>query len=311
MSKFFKKYIRYPFEGILMVVIFPLVCILPFSWTSALFGVLTSAFGRFSKISRRAVKNYQMFFPRATQQEAALLVDKVWNNFGRSIGEYHKLRLYNVYESERFEVQGVEHIDRLIEDGKPGIIFSAHLASWEPAIMAATQRGLKLSQLYRTLNNPYVDKIVRWGQERIGQEVLTKGSKDGRRLVQVLKEGGHLFMLVDQKMNNGIAVPFMGRLAMTPPAPARLALKFDCPLVPARVERIDGKARFRITYYPPLSYERTGDLNRDVYQIMKQVNETIEGWIRERPEQWLWLHQRWPKPGDALYEDFLKEYDSI
>ena len=105
--------------------------------------------------------------------------------------------------------------------------------------------------------------------------------------------GGHLGILPDQKMNDGIAVPFFGRDAMTAPALARLALRFDCPVVPLRAERTGG-ARFHIRFYPPLEIPNSGDRQADVLALMTEVNRIIEGWIIERPEQWLWLHRRWP-----------------
>ena len=94
-------------------------------------------------------------------------------------------------------------------------------------------------------------------------------------------------------MNDGIAVPFFGRDAMTAPALARLGLRFRCPIVPIRTERLDG-ARFRFTVLPPLEMADTGDQAADVLTTMTRVNATIESWVRARPEQWLWLHRRWP-----------------
>jgi len=94
-------------------------------------------------------------------------------------------------------------------------------------------------------------------------------------------------------MNDGIPIPFFGRPAMTAPALAEFALRFDCPVVPARVERLRG-ARFRITLYPPMDLPRTGDRRADVVAIMTKINAVIEEWVRERPDQWLWLHNRWP-----------------
>lgn len=94
-------------------------------------------------------------------------------------------------------------------------------------------------------------------------------------------------------MNDGIAVPFFGRPAMTAPALAQFALRFDCPVVPARVERLGG-ARFRLTIQPPLEIQKSGDRQADVLAAMTEVNRIIEGWVRDRPDQWLWLHRRWP-----------------
>jgi KDO2-lipid IV(A) lauroyltransferase len=100
-------------------------------------------------------------------------------------------------------------------------------------------------------------------------------------------------MLVDQKMNDGIAVPFFDRPAMTASAVAELALKFRCPVVPLRCERLGG-AHFRVTALPPLLLPDTGDRIADSYSLMLNINQLIESWIREHPEQWLWLHRRWP-----------------
>lgn len=99
--------------------------------------------------------------------------------------------------------------------------------------------------------------------------------------------------MVDQKLNNGIAVPFFGRDAMTAPALAQFALKYDCPVIPVRVERLSD-ANFRMTFYPALTIIPTEDREADVLRIMTEVNAIMEGWIRERPAQWLWLHKRWP-----------------
>jgi KDO2-lipid IV(A) lauroyltransferase len=101
-------------------------------------------------------------------------------------------------------------------------------------------------------------------------------------------------MLVDQKMNDGIAVPFLGRPAMTAPAVARFALKYRCPVIPARVQRVKG-AHFRMTFYPPLDLPNSGDVKADTLAMMTAVNDLIGSWIREAPGQWLWLHRRWPE----------------
>ena len=100
-------------------------------------------------------------------------------------------------------------------------------------------------------------------------------------------------MLVDQKLNDGIAVPFFGRPAMTAPALALLALRFDCDVLPARVERLRG-ARFRLTVCPPLPLPHSGNQNADVAGLTAAVTAALEAWIRDRPEQWFWLHRRWP-----------------
>ncbi|MBV24090.1 MAG: lauroyl acyltransferase, partial [Rhodospirillaceae bacterium] len=133
----------------------------------------------------------------------------------------------------------------------------------------------------------------RHARRAITHNFAAKGSTGGRESIRVLKEGGHLVLIADQKMNDGITVPFFGREAMTAPALAQLALKFGCPVVPAKVVRTGG-AHFRLTLYPPLEMPASGDKQANVAALMGQVNELIEGWVRENPGQWMWVHQRWP-----------------
>jgi KDO2-lipid IV(A) lauroyltransferase len=124
--------------------------------------------------------------------------------------------------------------------------------------------------------------------------MFAKGAQGARAALTHLQAGGSLGLLVDQKMNDGIAVPFFGRAAMTAPAIAQFALRFDAPILPVHVVRL-GPARFRMICEPPLNIARTGDKKTDTYAILLAVNTTLERWIREQPESWLWLHRRWPR----------------
>src|SRR5438034_521098 len=158
--------------------------------------------------------------------------------------------------------------------------------------LAAGQYGTDVAQIYRAANNPLVDRMIARFRGT-GSEFIPKGRVASRRALAALRRGAHLTLLVDQKLNDGIAVPFFGRPAMTAPALALLALRFDCAVLPARVERLAG-AHFRLTIHPPLALPRSGDRSADVAALMAAVNATLEGWIRERPEQWFWVHSRWP-----------------
>ena len=159
-------------------------------------------------------------------------------------------------------------------------------------MLAAVQYGISVAQVYRAGNNPLLDRMIaRYRGD--GGELIPKGRVAARRAIAALRRGTHLTLLADQKMNDGIAVPFFGRPAMTAPALAVLALRFDCDVLPARVERLAG-ARFRLTVFPPLPLPRSGEPHADAAALMARVNAILEGWIRDRPEQWLWVHRRWP-----------------
>lgn len=298
MKHYFKKFIKLifsrPLEALAVYTAYFISLLFPIEQASAGFSWVARKVTCMTEESKLARRNLSLTFPEKKPEEINQIIAEVWDNFARIMGEYGQLKNIRIYEDERFEVVGAEIIDQLRDDGKPAIIFSAHLASWEVAIMAASQRGLKVTQLYRMVNNRLVNWLVMRVQRQIGYEVLTKGSSDGRKLLAALKRGDHLFILVDQKLNGGIEVPFLGRPAMTAPAAGRLAFQLNCPLVPARVERLGG-FRFRITFYPPLDLPKIKDKNAAVLEIMKQVNTIIGSWVRARPGQWLWLHNRWLK----------------
>ena len=267
--------------------------LLPLDRASALGGWLGRNIGPTLGVSKRARLNLAAAMPDLTSAQIENIVRGMWDNLGRVAAEYPHLRAIRVFEpGGRVETAGFEHVDHARAAGRRMIFFSAHLANWEIAALAAGQYGIDIAQIYRAANNPLVDRLVARLRGELG-ELIPKGALGSRRAVAALRRGGHLSMLVDQKLNDGIAVPFFGRRAMTAPALALLALHYDCDVLPARVERFEG-VRFRLTIYPPLELPKSGNRNADVLGLMTAVNATLEGWIRERPEQWFWLHRRWP-----------------
>jgi KDO2-lipid IV(A) lauroyltransferase len=267
--------------------------LLPLDWASAIGGALARAIGPRLGISKRARLNIDRALPGLSEAEIAEIIAGMWDNLGRVTAEYPHLHEIRVFEPGGcVETHGFEHMDRAVAAGRRMIIFSGHIANWEIGMLAAVQYGAEVAQIYRAANNPLIDRmIIRF--RSIGGELIPKGTVAARRAIAVLRRGAHLTMLADQKMNDGIPVPFFGRPAMTASALAVLALRFDCDVLPARVERL-GRARFRLTVFPPLTLPRSGNNHADVATLMAQVNKILEDWIRDRPEQWFWLHRRWP-----------------
>jgi Kdo2-lipid IVA lauroyltransferase/acyltransferase len=267
--------------------------LLPLDWASATAGALARTVGPHLGISKRARLNLSRAFPALSDAEIARIIARMWDNLGRVAAEYPHLRKIRVFEpGGRVETDGFEHMERAIAAGRRMIIFSGHIANWEIGMLAAVQSGISVAQIYRAANNPLVDRMITWFRGEAG-ELIPKGAIAARRAIAVLRRGAHLTMLADQKMNDGIPVTFFGRPAMTSSALAALALRFDCDVLPARVERLGG-AHFRLTVFPPLPLPRSGDHHADVAALMTRVNQTLESWIRDRPEQWFWLHRRWP-----------------
>ena len=267
---------------------------LPIDAASGLGGALARQIGPRLGVSNRARRNLAAALPELSAVEIKRIVRGMWDNLGRVAAEYPHLRHIRIFPPDgRVETAGLEHLDRAIAAGRPVIIFSGHLGNWEIAALAAGQYGIDVAQIYRAANNPLVERMIARFRGA-ASEFIPKGAVASRRALAALRRGAHLTLLVDQKLNDGIAVPFFGREAMTAPALALLALHFDCAVLPARVERLRG-AHFRLTLSPPLAVPTRGERAADVAALMAEVNRTLESWIRERPEQWFWVHSRWPE----------------
>lgn len=283
--------IRY-LEACGAALLFGAFAVLPIDWASALGGATGRLIGPFLGISKHARRNIERALPRLSETEIGDVLRGMWDNLGRVAAEYPHLRKIRVFEpGGRVETHGVEHMDRAVAAGRQMIIFSGHIANWEIAMLAAVQYGISLAQIYRAANNRLVDRMIARFRGEAG-ELIPKGAIAARRAIATLRRGAHLTMLADQKMNDGIPVPFFDRPAMTAPALATLALRYDCDVLPARVERLGGP-NFRLTVFPALPLPRSGDAHADAAALMAQVNATLETWIRDRPEQWFWVHRRW------------------
>ena len=283
---------RYRVEAGLAALLIGALGLLPLDWTSGLGGAAGRLIGPRLGVSKRARLNLRAALPELSHAEIETIVRGMWDNLGRVAFEYPHLGKIEVFAGDRVEVRGLDNLQAALDAGRRVIMFSGHLGNWEIAALAGGQYGIDVAQIYRAANNPLVDAMLARLRGDAG-ELIPKGAVASRRAVAALRRGGHLSLLADQKLNDGIAVPFFGREAMTAPALAMLALRFDCDVLPVRVERLRG-ARFRLTVYPKLPLPVSGDRTADTLALMTAVNRTLETWIRERPDQWFWLHRRWP-----------------
>ena len=267
---------------------------------SALAGGFMGAIGpRLTRLSRRAEDNLAKAFPAWTQDRIKRTTREVWVNLGRTAAEFAHLDAFRPFEGGgRVTVTGEARLRAIAESGKPVIFVSGHFANWEIMSIMLSRAGLRYGFIYRAANNPLVDElIIKKRAAVMSRWQIPKGKRGGRALIEALKEGRSLAMLVDQKLNDGIAAPFMGREAMTAPAAARLSLKFGAPIIPVSIERMGG-AHFHATAHEPIDFTPSADGAHDVYALTAAINEVLEAFIRARPGQWLWLHRRWPKDKD-------------
>ncbi len=292
-SRYLRPKLLYPLQAVLAYIFFSIVRLLPLPFASGIGGWIGRTIGPYLSVSNLARANLKKVFLEKSDLEIDLIIYNMSDNLGRTLFEFPKIDSLSFYEGKaQIEIIGAENIDLLHNDERPGIFYTAHLANWELAPLAVVRRGMPLHVFYRIPNNGLLESLYHKRRPK-NLGILPKGALGARNAISLLKKGEHLGMLLDQKMNDGISVPFFGRNAMSAPAIAQFALKYQCPIVPVQVERLVG-INFRITFHPPVEYSPSGDHAEDIKGIMTNVNERIEEWIRKNPDQWLWVHNRWP-----------------
>ncbi len=286
--------LRYSLEAGLILACYAALKLVPLDAASAAGGFVARTIGPRLGLSNRARRNLRRFMPELGPAGTEAVLREMWDNLGRLAAEYpHLDDIRSGDPSPRVEMAGYAHVEAAAAAGRPVIFFGAHLANWELGAMLTTRFSTPVHVVYREANNRHVEALFRARRGRSAGGMIPKGKRGARMAFEALRNGEWLGMLLDQKMNDGMPVPFFGVDAMTAPAIATLALRFRCAVIGARLERLGG-ARFRITLNPPLDLPDSGDRAADQYAIMCAINAEIERWVRERPGQWLWLHRRWP-----------------
>jgi Kdo2-lipid IVA lauroyltransferase/acyltransferase len=244
-------------------------------------------------------ENLAAAFPDKSPAEIEAILRGVWDNLGRVAAEFaHIDRLWDYDPVSRragriLDSDDAERIAlRLRDDGRPALVFSAHLANWELAAVGAHSYGVDTTVLYRRPNlRAVADLIVELRSACMGTLVHTSLDAPAK-LADALERGSHVAMLVDQYNVQGVPVTFFGRPTKANPMLARLARHFDCPIHGIRMVRHPGN-RFQLRLTEAIEPARDAEGKVDVAGTMQIVTDVVEGWIREHPDQWLWIHRRW------------------
>jgi KDO2-lipid IV(A) lauroyltransferase len=287
------KKLRYIIEYLLFLLIFKLLRFTSVDRAAHICSKVVRYIGPYLPVTKIALQNIQNVYLDA--KEAKYILDGALDNFGRFIGE---LPFFNVTDlNDRVHLNGLDNIELLQKQNKPFILFMCHQANWEIAIRKAHLLYPKLGIIYRKINNPYINKIILQHRTYHSSEIIMieKGARGVKNLLFAIANKYSLLMLVDQKMNNGIEVPFFDIPAMTTYGIAKISLKYDYPLVPLQIIRKSNNTDFDVIIHKPLTFVKSKSSKHGYYQIMLVINKIIETWIRQHPSQWFWFHNRWKK----------------
>jgi Kdo2-lipid IVA lauroyltransferase/acyltransferase len=241
--------------------------------------------------------NLQNAYPEKSEAEREAIALASWGHMGRLAAEYVFLDELFDFDPEsetpgRIEVSGVPIFLDLRDNPRPFIVFTAHTGNFELLPVAGNAFGLNVTVMFRPPNNPYIaEKVFSFRAARMGKLVPSHAGS-AFALARQLEVGQGIGVLVDQKFRKGLSTNFYGHPVQTNPLLAKLVRQFECEVYPARCIRLPDN-RFRLEIEPKIDIPRTEKGAVDVQATGQLLNDKVESWVREHPEQWLWYHDRW------------------
>lgn len=273
--------------------------LLPRSWALA----TGRAFGRLAWLvdaqhRRVAFDNLTVAYGETMpEDDRRRMVGRVFSHFGTVAVECLLMQWKGPRDIDRLvEYEGVDHIRKAFLKGKGVFVFSGHFGNWEIVALMQGWLGYPMAMVTRPLDNPMLERLLRRGRTRSGNDVVHKQSAV-RGILRAIRSGWCVAIVIDQDIRgtDHVFVDFFGRPAATTPTLGVLALKTGAPIVPVFGRPLpDG--RYRITYLPEVPVQeiaRSGDRDRDVQTITQVCTRIIEEQVRAHPECWLWMHKRW------------------
>jgi KDO2-lipid IV(A) lauroyltransferase len=249
----------------------------------------------------RALANLAIAFPEKSDAERLAICLAHWENLGRVMVETMRIDKL-VADRGRVEIASLPLFLRYSGKLGPAVGVSLHMGNWELAIWPLTYAGANPAAVYRSVNNPYVDRYLRHLRRDLYPGGLFgrggvegdhgEAQKTARLITDFVRRGGRLGMVCDLYDRTGIAVPFFGKDARTQAIAAMIARRVGARIWMARCVRVGQQSRFRIEL-KELRVPRTANQSEDVRWIMSEMQKQFEVWVREAPEQWMWSNRRW------------------
>jgi Kdo2-lipid IVA lauroyltransferase/acyltransferase len=256
--------------------------------------------GPFFKEHRLGREQLHAAFPEKSDAEIEAILAGVWSNLGRVAVEFAHLDDFGV---EGFEPRRADRIvyddetkvrfDRLAVSGSATISFAAHIANWELPGVGAKITGLKTAALFRRPNIAAVSAAIVKLREPLMGELVATTFDAPLKLARMLESGIHVGMLADQHYTRGVEVTFFGRRCLANPLVAQLARQTECPIHGIRMVRQPDGNSFWGQLTEAIDPVRDAEGRIEIAGTTQKITSVIEGWVREHPEQWLWLHRRW------------------
>ena len=284
------KIIKYFLQFLFIIIFFSLFKILGLSISSALGGKLFEKIGPLFRSKKLIHSNLKKAFPDISLDHLNGITKMMWNNYGRVFAEYMFIKKFREDRSNKnIIIEGQEILEDIKKKNKSVVFISGHLSNFELMAMHIEKSGIKLSAIYRPLNNIFLNKIMeRIRKKYICKYQIKKGIGGMKKLMHLKKLNYSTALMIDQRVSQGIRSDFFNQKALTTTIPAQLVKKFKIPVVPIFIERINN-INFKIVIKNPITFD-----NEEITKtITDKLNLVLEKMILYKPELWIWSHNRW------------------
>ncbi len=284
------KQIKYFFQFLFVIIFFSLFKILGFKISSAIGGKLFEIIGPMFRSKKLIHSNIKRAIPDINLQDLNKLTKLMWNNYGRVFAEYIFIKDFRSGKIDStVEIIGQETLAEIKKINKPVVFISGHFSNFELMAMHLEKAGIELSAIYRPLNNIFLNKIIeKIRKNYICKNQIKKGIGGMKQLISLKKNNHSTALMIDQRVSEGIKADFFNQEALTTTIPAQLVKRFNIPVVPIFIKRING-INFKITINKPLNFSK----ETSIKDITIELNQILEKMIISNPEQWIWSHNRW------------------
>ena len=284
------KQIKYFFQFLLIIIFFLFFKIFGFRISSTVSGKIFEIIGPLFRSKNLIHSNIKKAIPNSNYEELNKITKLMWNNYGRIFAEYMFIKEFRLGKlKSKIKIEGQEILDDIKKNNKQVVFISGHFSNFELMAMHLENSGIRLSAIYRPLNNIFLNKIMeRIRKKYICKNQIKKGIGGIKKLINLKKSNYSTALMIDQRVSEGIKSNFFNNEALTTTIPAQLVKKFKIPVVPIFIERINN-LNFKITINKPINFSN----ETSIKNITDELNQILEKMIINKPEQWIWSHNRW------------------
>tara|TARA_B100000963_G_C22634433_1_gene676756 strand:- start:1359 stop:2219 length:861 start_codon:yes stop_codon:yes gene_type:complete len=284
------KYIKYFLQFLIVIICFVIFKILGPNLSSNLSGKLFKIIGPIFRSKKVIETNIKRAFPHIKSDDLQKIKEEMWVNYGKIFAEFMFMKSFRYGRlSQKIEMVGEEILDEIKLSKMQVVFISGHLSNFELMAMQLEKSGIKVSAIYRPLNNVFLNGFMESIRKKyICKNQIKKGIGGLKKLIYLKKNKFSTALMLDQRVSEGILSKFFNDNALTTTIPAQLVKKYNIPVVPVNIERIQG-INFRITISKPISFSK----DNSIQHITDELNKTIEEMIKNKPGDWIWSHNRW------------------